>query len=317
MGQTKFTVGLIGAVAEISDAHLDAINVHPDFILKGVCDINEQKLSHKFLSRKDVYLTTDYKVLLKDDEINVIIICTPNHLHATMAIDALNAHKHVLCEKPMIITPAQGNAVLKAMEKSLGVFVVSYHFEFFPEVQFLKETLHKFRDINCFRFRSSEFFYPTPVKAWNYTKHIGGVWLDWAPNALSVLRKVIAKNDCFNTFKILDTKLKSSFNLEIETNVYLKIQLDHIEGELLLDWEANAGEFIAQTTFWDSNGTEILLDHAENCIYINKDKIWCGKDLRYRSVYEDFAQRIDTKKSNIASGLFTGKLIDMVFSLSS
>lgn len=311
MKKAKFTVGLIGAVADISDAHLDAINNNPSFTLKAVCDINEQKLAKKFDSLKDVILTIDYKTLLKDDEINVIVICTPNHLHASMAIDALKSNKFVLCEKPMTINTEQNNEVLRAIEKSSGVLVVSYHFEFFPEVQFLKRELNKFGDIRHFRFDSSEHLYPG--KEWNYVKNSGGVWLDWAPNALSVLKEIIAQNDSFNSFKILNTKLNSSLGLEIETNVYVKLLLDNIEGELNIDWEANKGEFIAQTTFWDSNGTEIKLNHATNCISVNNKKIWSGKDSRYRVVYDDFAQRIESKSSNIEAAMFNGRLIDVVF----
>ena len=311
--ESKFTVGLIGAVADISDAHLDAINNNPHFSLKAVCDLKEQKLKNKYDALKNVYQTTDYKTLLKDKDINVIVICTPNDSHAAIAIAALNADKHVLCEKPMTISTEQSNEVLRAMKHASGVFAISYHFEFFPEVQFFAGERHKFANIESFRFKSSEHLSPSPGKEWNYVKHSGGVWLDWAPNAISVLKKIITKNNYFKGFKILDAKLDSSLGLEIETNVYVELFLDDIKGELILDWEADIGEFIAQTTFWDSNGIEIQLDHATNCMYVNKEEVWSGKDLRYHTVYEDFAQRINSNKSNIEQGIFTAKLIDKVF----
>nr|WP_321235302.1 Gfo/Idh/MocA family oxidoreductase [uncultured Psychroserpens sp.] len=313
MKKTVFTVGLIGALADISDAHLDAITTNPYFSLKAVCDTNEQKLQNKFNALKNVCLTTDYNTLLEDDEINTIVICTPNHLHASMTIEALKANKHVLCEKPMTISTEESTLVLKAMEASSGILVVSYHFEFFPEVQFLKQELSRFSPIKRFHFISSEHLSLTSGKEWNFVKHSGGVWLDWAPNALSVLKKIITENDNSNSFKILDAKLNSVLKLDIETNVSVKLILNHIEGELHIDWEANKGTFVAQTIFWDEKNTKITLDHATNCIYVDDKKIWNGNDSRYRDVYKDFSERITSKSSNIKSALFHNKLIDAVF----
>jgi predicted dehydrogenase len=310
VNKVNYKVGLIGATADISDAHLDAIKNNPSFSLKGVCDINEEKLLEKFEYVKDVIITTDYTTLLKDDEINVIVICTPNHLHASMSIDSLKYKKFVLCEKPMTISIEQSKEVLNVMQKSPGILVTSYHFEFFPEVEYLKSELNKFGSLKRFSFRSSEHL--LPGKEWNYKKNSGGVWLDWAPNALSVLRKIIAQNDQFTSFKIFEAELSSSLGLEIETNVYVKLLFNKIEGELHIDWEAKKGDFIAETTFGDSNNTEIRLDHSTNRIFVNNKMVWTGTDLRYREVYNDFLKRIESKKSNIQYALFNSTLIESV-----
>ena len=260
MKESKFIVGLIGALADISAAHLDAIQSHPDFTLKSVCDLKEQKLVKKYHSFKNLNLSTDYKTLLEDQEINTIVICTPNHLHATIAMDALKSNKNVLCEKPMTISPAQSNEILKTMHDSLGVMVVSYHFEFFPEVQHLSRELNSFGKIKRFRFESSEYLSPIPGKEWNYEKGNGGVWLDWAPNALSVLRKIIAVDKHFRSYRILDAKLDTALGLAIETNAEVKLSLDRVKGEFAIDWEAAPEIFIAQTTFWDGLESQKIVE---------------------------------------------------------
>ena len=67
----------------------------------AVCDIVPEKAETAAETYKIPQVYTDYKEMLKNPDIDVIHICTPHYLHAEMAIDALNAGKHVLCEKPM------------------------------------------------------------------------------------------------------------------------------------------------------------------------------------------------------------------------
>ena len=58
------------------------------------------------------------KEMLKNPDIDVIHICTPHYLHAEMAIDALNAGKHVLCEKPMALSEADALQMMRARDRS-------------------------------------------------------------------------------------------------------------------------------------------------------------------------------------------------------
>lgn len=305
-----YKVGLVGATADIASAHLDAISHHQDFELLGVCDLNAEKLADRYLNQ-NLIITRDYKILLNNTAIDTIVICTPNHLHAPIAIDALKAQKHVLCEKPMTINPKQAKELKEAQKMSQGVFVVSYHFEFFPEVQYFKTIKNTFAPLKRFRFESSEHLFPG--KSWNFEKYNGGVWLDWAPNALSALRQVLTYNGQFKEFKIHKAELSSSFKHDIETKALVELALDNYQGKLLIDWEAHEHDFIARTTLWDENNTEIILDHAHNTLSVNGTQTWYGNDSRYREVYKDFAHRIKLKSSNLDAGIFESNLIEAVF----
>ncbi|HEU5160606.1 MAG TPA: Gfo/Idh/MocA family oxidoreductase [Streptosporangiaceae bacterium] len=61
---------------------------------------------------------TDWKALLRRDDIDVIDICTPGDSHAEIAIAALDAGKHVLCEKPLANTVAEAEAMVSAAERA-------------------------------------------------------------------------------------------------------------------------------------------------------------------------------------------------------
>jgi predicted dehydrogenase len=59
-------------------------------------------------------VTTDWRALVSAPDVDVVVVCTPNALHAEQSIAALEAGKHVLCEKPMATTVADGEAMLAA-----------------------------------------------------------------------------------------------------------------------------------------------------------------------------------------------------------
>ena len=115
-------VGVIGC-GMISVNHFKALKQVGNARLTAVCDIDPRALE-KAAREQDVRGYADYHDLLRDENVDVVHICTPHYLHAPMAIDALNAGKHVLCEKPMAIRAADGQRMLEAAldnEKQLGV----------------------------------------------------------------------------------------------------------------------------------------------------------------------------------------------------
>jgi predicted dehydrogenase len=63
-------------------------------------------------------VSKDFRVILDNKEIDVVAIATPDHWHARQSIDAMNAGKHVYCEKPMTKTIAEAQAVVEAWKKS-------------------------------------------------------------------------------------------------------------------------------------------------------------------------------------------------------
>ena len=80
-------------------------------------------------------ITTDYREVLRDPNIDAVHICTPNAQHFPMAKDALNAGKHVLCEKPMATSVAEGKELVSlAAQKGLRN-CVCHNLRYYPMVQ--------------------------------------------------------------------------------------------------------------------------------------------------------------------------------------
>lgn len=82
----------------------------------------------------------DYRHLLRDDDIQVVHICTPNNLHYQMAKDSLLAGKHVVCEKPLTMTRKEAEELLEIVEKTGLVNAINFNVRYYPLV---REARHK------------------------------------------------------------------------------------------------------------------------------------------------------------------------------
>lgn len=117
-------LGLIGA-GEFGNFATKVIDILPGFNLYAVADTKEEsalKLAKNYNSK--VY--NDYKKLLNDREVDIVLINTPNFLHAKMTIDALLAKKRVLCEKPLGINKDELIKVYEILKQTKGLLNVNY-----------------------------------------------------------------------------------------------------------------------------------------------------------------------------------------------
>ncbi|MEK3722388.1 Gfo/Idh/MocA family protein [Paenibacillus sp. FSL H8-0034] len=138
---SKLKIAVIGA-GSISEAHLTAYSVHPEVELIAICDLNETRAQEKAERYGAGTTYTNYMELLQNPEIEAVSICTWNHMHAKIAIAALEAGKHVLCEKPLCKTVEEALNVQKAVHDSGKVLQVGYVRRYGTNVQ----TLRKFVD---------------------------------------------------------------------------------------------------------------------------------------------------------------------------
>ncbi len=85
----------------------------------------------------------DFSEMVKDDEIDVVHICTPNNFHYPMAKEALQTGKHVVLEKPFALTTEEGQELVEIAGKSEKVAAIHFNIRFYPLVQQAKELVQK------------------------------------------------------------------------------------------------------------------------------------------------------------------------------
>lgn len=98
---------------------------YPNVKLVAVCDLYDGRIeAAKTLWGNDIFTTKDYKEILAKNDIDAVIIGTPDHWHQKISIDAMNSGKHAYCEKPMVHAIEEGYDVIKAQKKNNVVFQV-------------------------------------------------------------------------------------------------------------------------------------------------------------------------------------------------
>lgn len=121
----KVNFAIVGCGA-IGSRHAAVVDSNPRSAIAAMCDIDRQKCG-KLLSLygETIPQYTDFDVMLKETAAEVVNICTPHGLHAEMAIKAAESGKHILVEKPMALTTADAEKMIRAAESnSVSLMVV-------------------------------------------------------------------------------------------------------------------------------------------------------------------------------------------------
>ena len=121
----KIKVAIIG-VGSISNAHIEAYLKNPNVDLYAFCDIREDRLREMGEKYGISRLFTDKDEMLKLPEIDAVSVCTWNSEHAPCTIAALNAGKHVLCEKPMATNVEDAIKMKEAAEKNGKLLMIGF-----------------------------------------------------------------------------------------------------------------------------------------------------------------------------------------------
>lgn len=143
MKNGKLQVGLIGCGGIANNKHMPALKANGDLCeIVAFCDTVEEraKKAAREYGTENAAVYTDYRELLKDSEIDVVHVLTPNVAHCPITVAAFEAGKHVLCEKPMAHNTDDAKKMLDAWKKSGKKFTIGYQNRFRHEVQLLKKS---------------------------------------------------------------------------------------------------------------------------------------------------------------------------------
>lgn len=134
-------IGIIGCGSIANSAHIPCYLESGAAQIKYFCDIIPQRAEDAVQTYGCGTAVTDYRQVLADEEVEAISICTPNHLHAQIAIEALQAGKHVLCEKPAARTYQEVQKMQKAQHESGKVLNIGVVNRFATSVNKIKELI--------------------------------------------------------------------------------------------------------------------------------------------------------------------------------
>lgn len=153
-------IGMIG-YGFMGKAHTNAYCQAPRFfpseyrpVLKALCARNAEKAKSFADNWGYESIETDWRELLKRDDIHAIDICTPNNLHKEIAVEAAKAGKMILCEKPLAMDVAEGEVMCQAVEQAGVANMVWYNYRRAPAVTLAKQLIDEGRLGRIFHYRA-------------------------------------------------------------------------------------------------------------------------------------------------------------------
>ena len=134
-------VGIIGTGGIAGGKHMPALSKLDGVEMTAFCDIEESKAraAAARFGTADAKVYTDYRELLQDPSIDVVHVLTPNDSHAEITVAALEAGKHVMCEKPMAKKAADARRMLEAARRTGKKLTIGYQTRQSAESQYLKK----------------------------------------------------------------------------------------------------------------------------------------------------------------------------------
>jgi predicted dehydrogenase len=178
----------------------------------GVADLNAKSAESAAGELDCEMWTTDYQELLVRENVDVIDICVPNHLHEEIILAAAAAGKHIFCEKPMSMDLAQGKRIVAAVGQAGVKNQLNFNFRFYPAVSRARQLIDEgflgrvFSFHGCF-YRSS-YINPEKPLSWRLSKNIsgGGALFDLGSHVLDLIYYLLGEFDSVQA--VMDTLIK-------------------------------------------------------------------------------------------------------------
>jgi predicted dehydrogenase len=134
-------VALVGAGAVAVQNHLPGIRLHPQGDVVALCDPDPRALAQASAASGITRVHADHREVIADPAIDALVIATPNDVHAPIALAAMAAGKHVLCEKPLGMSYAETEAMAAAAAHAGVVNMTAFTYRFIPAIRWMRQLV--------------------------------------------------------------------------------------------------------------------------------------------------------------------------------
>lgn len=292
------------------------LNENKDVNLKYVVDINKEKAEKLAQELKCEYFT-DYRDVIIKDDVDCILVATPNKFHAPITIASLKNKKHVLCEKPLARNTIEAKKMVDTASEN-GVFLkVGSNHRYFPNVQKAKELIDKNAIGKLLFLRGWIGHEGERLKgSWFWDKEIsgGGTLLDNGCHLLDISRWFLGEFDecmgytgttrlsikplednAFGFFKTIDGKIAFIQSSWTEWSGYMYFEVYGTEGYIFVD-----NRFCNKTIYGQKNGKSQVFDFS------------LQPPQSYDLEIKDFINAIKENRQPLPSGFDGLRVIQMV-----
>lgn len=157
----KIRVGVIGTGFGV-EVQIPSFQLHPDTEVVAVCSAHLERAKEAAARFGLPYAFADYRAMVALPDLDLVSVVTPPHLHYPMTMAALEAGKHVLCEKPMAMDAAEARTMLQRAEDASVVHMIAFEHRFTTQRAWATELIGQ-GYLGEPRFAVVRLFAPSPV----------------------------------------------------------------------------------------------------------------------------------------------------------
>ena len=181
-------VGLIGCGRISRSVHLGNLARLPNVEIAALAEVDAARREQAAQQAPKAAVFSDYRELLEMREVDAVLICLPNALHAQAGITAMERGKHVYLEKPLATSVAEGRRVVEAWRRSALIGMIGFNYRFQPLYQRLKQEIEAGRLGQTTAVYSVFSTAVRQVPDWKLIrKNGGGVLLDLASHHIDLI----------------------------------------------------------------------------------------------------------------------------------
>jgi UDP-N-acetylglucosamine 3-dehydrogenase len=273
-------IAVIG-LGTMSDAHLSGWRRLENVDLKAVVDVDPSRAEKKAKEYNIPSHETDFGRILDRDDIDIVDICLPHHLHAAFSCQALSAGKHVLVEKPIATSLSDARAMTQAAEKNGRKLMVAENVRFLPVYNHGKALLEGMEIGRSFMLTTRAEIY---AEKWKFEdsntnwrsdpeKIGGGVMLSTGIHSMSLVRGLVG--EVKSVFAITGAQTRKEIPVENTMQMLFKFENGAV-GQGSFSWATRWLADVMDTTIFGTEGV-LGVDIAKNELWFegrNERKLW-------------------------------------------
>ena len=174
-------------------------------------------------SRHNNIFTKNYDDIIKNDNIDIVFICTPNYLNAELSMKALKNNKHVFCEKPPSLNANELKKIITLEKKFNKKIMYGFNHRHYDSIKLMKEKINskEFGKILWLRGRYGKSVDSNFFNNWRSNKKLsgGGIFIDQGIHMLDLMLFF-----CSDFDKVQSFKSNSYWQKEVEDNVFVNLK---------------------------------------------------------------------------------------------
>ncbi|GKU80371.1 Gfo/Idh/MocA family protein [Paenibacillus sp. L3-i20] len=295
---SKIRIAVIGCGSIAKYRHIPEYAEHPNVEIVAFVDPIIER-AEQFAEQHGGKAFADYKVMLAEVKPDAVSVCTPNALHASLSIDAAAAGAHVLVEKPMAVTDAEAEAMIKAASDNNVHLMVAHNQRLMPPHVKAKEILDSGVLGKVLTFRTA-FGHPGPESwsadgagSWFFRKEeaIMGAMGDLGVHKSDLIRWLL-NDEVAEIGAFVGTLHKENTEVDDNASCILRMESGAI-GTLVASWTYYRGEDNS-TILWCENGVLKIGTHPDDQVIV---------ELRDGTIEKHKVGAISTNEKQLTSGI--------------